>query len=99
MNIIKKTIIKIRLHLLKQDSLIGIFYIGIFYSIFFLFYIQLESIFYFSPKIKINILSFLFSSIIGLIILYIVQYYRAINGKIKKYKIEEISNYLGRKLY
>ena len=99
MNNIKKIVLKIRNHLLKQDSLLGVFYIGIFYLIFFLFYIQLESIFYFSPNIKYNIIIFLAVSIIGLILLYGIQYYRATQGKIKKYTTKEISNSLGEKLY
>ena len=90
---------KVRLHLLKQDSLLGVFYIIIFYSIFFLIYVQLESIFYFLPKIKINIFIFLISSFSCFLLLFIIQYFRAINGKIKKYKTKQISISLGKKLY
>ena len=62
MKTIKENILKIQKHLLKQDSLIGFFYINIFYFIFFFSYIQLESIFYFSPQTKTLVFQFFFIS-------------------------------------
>ena len=66
---------------------------------FFLLYIQFESIFYFTPAIKSKIVIFLILSIISFLILYIYQYLQAINGKIEKYKLSQVSKFLGKKLY
>ena len=99
MKTIEKNILKVQKHLLRQDSLIGFFYINIFYFIFFFSYIQLESIFYFSPQTKVLVFQFFLISFFSLCLIYIFQYYRAIHGKIKRYNIEEISSVLGQKLY
>ena len=96
---IKSTIIQARSLLLKQDTIAGLLYIGLFYLIFFLLYVQFESIFYFSPTIKSKIVIFLIISIVSLLILYAIQYSRAVNGKIKKYKLNRISQSLGKILY
>ena len=96
---IKHTIIQVRSLLLKQDAIIGLIYIGLFYLLFFLFYIQFESIFYFTPAIKSKVVIFLILSIISFLILYLYQYFQAINGKIKKYELNQVSKFLGEKLY
>ena len=99
MKTIKENILKVQKHLLKQDSLIGFFYICIFYFFFFFLYIQLESIFYFSPQTKTLVFQFFLISFFSLCLIYGIQYSRAIHGKIKRYNIEEISSALGQKLY
>ena len=99
MNIIKEAILKVQKHLLKQDSLVAFFYISIFYFIFFFLYIQLESIFYFSPETKISVFHFFLISFFSLCLIYGIQYYRAIKGEIKRYNIKQISKSLGQKLY
>ena len=49
--------------------------------------------------LKVKIVIFLILSIISFLILFIYQYFQAINGKIKKYELNQVSKFLGEKLY
>ena len=99
MTTVKEKLLKVQRHLINQDALIGFFYISLFYSAIFFLYIQLESIFYFSPEVKVTIVQLLFSSFLGVLLLFFIQYLRAVNGKVNKYRTEHISESLGKKIY
>ena len=57
------------------------------------------NLFFILHQIKSKIVIFLILSIISFLILYIYQYLQAINGKIEKYKLNQVSKFLGKKLY
>ena len=78
-----------------QDVLIGGIAITIILSIFFLMALQLETIFYFSPSIKLAAIYILlgFTGIILFIIM--VTWLRARIDKVKRYQIKELANVIG----
>ena len=78
-----------------QDVLIGGMAITIILSIFFLMALQLETIFYFSPSIKLAAIYILlgFTGIILFIIM--VTWLRARIDKVKRYQIKELANVIG----
>ena len=66
---VEEHIIKARSFLFWQDVFICLFWVGIIGSFFILIGIQLESVFYFLPQTKINIL-FILAGSTGTIILF-----------------------------
>ena len=60
---------------------------------------NLNLFFILHQQLKVKIVIFLILSIISFFILYIYQYLQAINGKIEKYKLSQVSKFLGKKLY
>ena len=96
---IEEHIIKARAFLFWQDVFICLFWVGIIGSFFFFIGIQLESVFYFLPQIKINIL-FILTGSAGIIILFwFVQFARANNNKIYRYQIETLALHLGQEAF
>ena len=96
---VEKHIIKARSFLFWQDVFICLFWVGIIGSFLFFIGIQLESVFYFLPQIKINIL-FILTGSAGIIILFwFVQFSRANNNKIYRYQIETLALHLGQEAF
>jgi len=82
-----------------QDVLIGGMAIIIFLSIFFLMALQLETIFYFSPSIKL-VAIYILLGLTGLILFIImVTWLRARIDKVKRYQIKELANVIGRAVF
>jgi hypothetical protein len=78
-----------------QDVGISLLWVGIIGSILFLIGIELESVFYFLPKIKVPILILLTGSFSFISIFWVIQYYRSESDQIHRYKIETLSLQLG----
>ena len=96
---VEKHIIKARSFLFWQDVSVCLFWVGIIGSFFFFIGIQLESVFYFLPQIKINILFILTGSLGTIILFWIVQFSRANNDKIHRYQIETLALHLGQEAF
>ena len=78
-----------------QDVGISLLWVGIIGSILFLIGIELESVFYFLPNIKVPILILLTGSFSFISIFWVIQYYRSESDQIHRYKIETLSLQLG----
>ncbi len=85
--------------MLMQHLLNYCFYLLIGLSCCFLLITQLESIFYFNPRIKTTTLLTLISMLIGIVILWLIYYLKAKNNEIKHYKIENIASKIGDNIY
>ena len=96
---VEEHIIKARSFLFWQDVFICLFWVGIIGSFFILIGIQLESVFYFLPQTKINILFILAGSAGTIILFWIVQFVRANNNKIYRYQIETLALHLGQEAF
>jgi hypothetical protein len=92
---IQKHIHHARSILFWQDLLVSLLYAGIFASLLFLIGIELETVFYFLPKTKIYIISFICVILITYCLFWTMQYFRSESDKIDRYKIETISLRLG----
>jgi len=92
---IQKHIHHARSILFWQDLLVSLLYAGIFASLLFLIGIELETVFYFLPKTKIYIISFICVILITYCLFWTIQYFRSESDKIDRYKIETISLRLG----
>ena len=98
MLLINNYIKTVRNYMLKRNLMIYCYYIIIGFSFLFLLITQLESIFYFNPKIKTISIYCIISTFIALISFWFIYYLKARNNQIKHYKIENIANLLGNKL-
>ena len=97
---------KIRKHLLKAQKIkfiqdvFGGFMIFIFiFSLLFLIGLQLETIFYFSPKVKLKMIYTILSLAIFILFITAIIWIRAKNDKVKRYKIKEIANQIGNAVF
>ena len=73
----------------------SLLWVGILGSIVFLFGIELETVFYFLPITKINVL-FALAGICGIYLLFwFIQFFRSQHDLIDRYKIETLSLRLG----
>lgn len=96
---IKKHIENARAIVFWQDGLKSLLWFGILISILFLIGIELETIFYFLPKIKISILTLMGSCLILYSLFWLIQYFRSESDLIQKYKIETLSTQLGQSVF
>ena len=92
---IKKHIHSARSILFWQDVLMSLLWMGMFLSFLFLFGIELETVFYFLPKIKISSLFIICGLLGAYFVFWLIQYFRSESDKIDRYKIETISLHLG----
>ena len=96
---IKKQIIKARSILFWQDLFIYLLWTGIIIPLLIMILIELESIFYFLPDTKLNLIRIMSVSIFFALLFITIQYIRSKNDKIKKYKIETIAFNIGDKAF
>ena len=85
---IKKYIQNARSIQFWQDVILSLLWIGIISSLLFLIGIELETIFYFLPKIKVKVLILICGLFGGYILFWLIQYFRAESDQIHSYKIE-----------
>ena len=93
---IKKHIQNARSIRFWQDVLISLLWIGIIGSLLFLIGIELETVFYFLPEIKVKILFLICGLFSGYVFFWLIQYFRAESDQIHSYKIETLALHLGR---
>ena len=92
---IKNHLLSARSILFWQDVLMSLLWFGILGTIVFLFGIALETVFYFLPITKINVL-FALAGICGIYLLFwFIQFFRSQHDLIDRYKIETLSLRLG----
>ena len=96
---IKKEIIKARSILFWQDLFIYFLCTAIIMSLLIVVLIQLESIFYFLPNTKLNLIKIISSSTFFALLFVIIQYFRLKNNRVKKYKIDTIAFNVGNKAF
>ena len=96
---IEKYIKKFRLHLLYQHFFTHIIWILVITTLTFVAMVQLESVFYFDPKIKKAIL--VGSSVIFLLITiyWVIYFYWANNNNIQRYNVESLASKLGSNIF
>ncbi len=96
---IEKYIKKFRLHLLYQHFFTHIIWILVITTLTFIAMVQLESVFYFDPKIKKAIL--IGSSVIFLLITiyWVIYFYWANNNNIHRYNVESLASKLGSNIF
>ena len=96
---IKNHIQTFRFHFLKNTLLGSMIYIGIIGSILFSLLIFLETLFYFSPSIKLFVLFLLTILLLIFIFYWIVIFHMTKNEKIKSYRLNKFALILGEKLF
>ena len=96
---IKNFLFKTRLFLLRQNIILIALALLVFLSILAILGLELEIIFYYSPKIKIFCILIISIIILMSIIIMVINFYRAINNQILKYKLEHIAQNLGWKIF
>ena len=96
---IEKYIKKFRLHLLYQHFSTHVMWVLVITTLTFVTMIQLESVFYFDPKIKKAIL--IGSSVIFLLITiyWVIYFYWANNNNIQRYNVESLASKLGSNIF
>ena len=93
---IKKHIQNARSIRFWQDVILSLLWIGIIGSLLFLIGIELETVFYFLPEIKVKILILICGLFSGYVFFWLIQYFRAESDQIHSYKIETLALQLGR---
>ena len=93
---IKKHILITRSILFWQDGFMSLLWLGIIASLLFLIGIELETVFYFSPTLKMNGLYIIYILLGVYVIHWLVKYFRSESDQLVKYKVETISLYLGK---
>ena len=96
---IKEYIQNAQNYLLKQDFIIYVLRIGIFFSLLLIFLVQLEAIFYFNPITKQRILLTVLIWIIIVISFWSIYHIKAKRNQIKKYKPEKLAIFLGKTIF
>ena len=92
---IKGQLKKAQFFLIKQDLFIYFLWFSLFTSLIFFTALQLESIFYFSTKIKLILFTLIFVLFFILFFILFFQFYRAKKNKITRYKLNIIAEKLG----
>ena len=92
---IKKHILNARSILFWQEVFVSLLWMGIFGSLLFLIGIELEAVFYFLPKTKINCLLIICGLFGAYFFFWLIQYFRSESDQIDRYKIETLSLHLG----
>ena len=92
---IKKHILNARSILFWQDVFVSLLWMGIFGSLLFLIGIELEAVFYFLPKTKINCFLIICGLFGAYFFFWLIQYFRSESDQIDRYKIETLSLHLG----